>query len=681
MRRDFYLGMARCALSALILSACADESSIAGAAGAQSQTIAAASSGRAVYVIDEDHGAVNIFRADASTLPSVPVGRVPSRISRGADRVVVSLRGERAIAVLKEDAESLTLEEKIDTGAEPVGVVVAPDGKSAYVAASLSGLVQEFDLERGVLTREWAIEGEPRWLALHPAGLALYVATAFGGVPASIDLTTGEVESIALPETQGARFIAGESGGLATMTFPLARRLTGDPGVSPDGTRLLLPGIYVDHTTDTVTDAWAETATGAFSLVNGYGYRVSPVVFHVPLDKSGRALSGRTRAQPISRFVVAGTPAIDVHAPHSYPSSVTIAPEGDHFVVSFESTGGLVAAGLWTGSSETNGFALTSSGGGSAGGSSYGASGTLTLPGRRPSDAELRLDAFSIITDEGPRGAVYVDVSGSGRADGLIVDNFLSRGVVGISAYDITLALSDDEAAINGFRRMQVSRLFELRPALEDSLFERGRKLFYTANDGLISAAGSAISCSTCHFDGRNDGLTWNFVGLGGRQTPSLAGPISLTAPMGWEGGTPSVAEHAIATSKNRMGGPGLSLADARAIEHYLNSSRDLDLPHKRSFAPEVQRGRAIFERADVGCASCHSGQRYTDNLLYPMYGLEAVKTRSLVGIAAGAPYLHDGSLATLREVVLSARDGSMGDTRTLSDADIDDLVAYLESL
>lgn len=674
--------MERCALFALILGACADESSGIGSAGAQSQTIAAASSGEAVYVIDEDHGAVNVFGADTVSIASVAVGLLPSRISRGADRVVVSLRGERAVAVLKEDGDRLTLEKKIDTGAEPVGVVVTPDGTKVYVAASLSGLVQELDLEGGAITREWKIEGEPRWLALHPARLALYVATAFGGVPMAIDLATSEVEPIELPELQGARFIAGENGGLATANFPLSRRLTGDPGVSPDGSRLLLPGIYIDNTTPAVTDEYVETSTNPFSLVNGYNFRVSPVVFQVPLDPSGRAISGRARAQPISRFVVAGTAATDVRAPHSYPSSVTVAPAGDYFVASFESSGGLVAASLWTGSTEVSGFALTSSGagsvsgGGSYGGGSYGGGNTLTLPGRRPDDsANFRLEAFSIITDEGPRGAVFV-------GEGLVVDNFLSRGVVGVSAQDIRVALSGaPEEAIAAFRRMQVSRLFEVRPALEDSLYEKGRKLFYTANDGVVSGAGSAISCSTCHFEGRNDGLTWNFAGRGARQTPSLAGPINLTAPMGWEGGSGSVAEHALATSRYRMGGSGIQESDARAIEHFLNNSRDLDVPNKRSFAPEVQRGRAIFERGDVGCATCHSGQRLTDNLRYPMFGLEAVKTRSLVGIAASAPYLHDGSLATLRDVVLAARDGSMGDTRTLSDAEIDDLVAYLESL
>ena len=53
----------------------------------------------------------------------------------------------------------------------------------------------------------------------------------------------------------------------------------------------------------------------------------------------------------------------------------------------------------------------------------------------------------------------------------------------------------------------------------------------------------------------------------------------------------------------------------------------------------------------------------------------------SQVGIAASAPYLHDGSAQTLEDVVLSARDGAMGYTGGLSEREIQALVAYLETL
>ena len=50
-------------------------------------------------------------------------------------------------------------------------------------------------------------------------------------------------------------------------------------------------------------------------------------------------------------------------------------------------------------------------------------------------------------------------------------------------------------------------------------------------------------------------------------------------------------------------------------------------------------------------------------------------------GIAASAPYLHDGSAPTLRAVLSTARTGEMGNTGRLSEAQMDDLEAYLKSL
>ena len=73
-----------------------------------------------------------------------------------------------------------------------------------------------------------------------------------------------------------------------------------------------------------------------------------------------------------------------------------------------------------------------------------------------------------------------------------------------------------------------------------------------------------------------------------------------------------------------------------------------------------------------------------------PLQG--AFKTPGLRGVARTAPYMHTGAFATLRDVVLFYRDGggSSGFAGTkdismqpllLSDRDVDDLVAFLESL
>src|SRR5262249_54874086 len=117
--------------------------------------------------------------------------------------------------------------------------------------------------------------------------------------------------------------------------------------------------------------------------------------------------------------------------------------------------------------------------------------------------------------------------------------------------------------------------------------------------------------------------------------------------------------------------------------------------------------------RSDVACASCHTGPAFTDSgagnpkldltgivLLHDVgtcvttgfpdvahqdvdgHPRDACKfdTPTLRGIADSAPYLHDGSAATLHDVLEKTR-GKMGNITSLSPADEDALVEYLRSL
>jgi cytochrome c peroxidase len=54
--------------------------------------------------------------------------------------------------------------------------------------------------------------------------------------------------------------------------------------------------------------------------------------------------------------------------------------------------------------------------------------------------------------------------------------------------------------------------------------------------------------------------------------------------------------------------------------------------------------------------------------------------TPGLRGVADSAPYLHDGSAATLRDVLERTR-GRMGNIEGLSPDDLDALVEYMRSL
>ena len=127
-------------------------------------------------------------------------------------------------------------------------------------------------------------------------------------------------------------------------------------------------------------------------------------------------------------------------------------------------------------------------------------------------------------------------------------------------------------------------------------------------------------------------------------------------------------------------------------------------------------RGKELFF-GRARCATCHSGPNFTDGLFhntgvigddlgraafdrvgefqmrpYPFFQMRrAFKTPGLRNVALTAPYQHDGSEASLAEVVrfynLGGRDprsyGKALDIRPLhlTDAELDDLVAFLEAL
>ena len=93
---------------------------------------------------------------------------------------------------------------------------------------------------------------------------------------------------------------------------------------------------------------------------------------------------------------------------------------------------------------------------------------------------------------------------------------------------------------------------------------------------------------------------------------------------------------------------------------------------------------------SEAACSTCHAGPSFTDGLLHDVgtaLGPDETKgpmidTPTLLGLYDTPPYLHDGSAATLEDLLTSAPVGSPhGLAGSYSDSQIGDLVAYLRSL
>ena len=219
-----------------------------------------------------------------------------------------------------------------------------------------------------------------------------------------------------------------------------------------------------------------------------------------------------------------------------------------------------------------------------------------------------------------------------------------------------------------------------------ESVFDTGHAMFHTNPGGA-----SSLACASCHPEGRDDGRVWNFDPIGARRTPTLGGGIvTTTAPLHWDGDmTEGLDTIMTEVFVNRMGGNQNSPRRIDAFGAWLDK-----LPAFRPIEPAdsdaVARGEALFQDAGVGCASCHKGELYTNNETVDVGTGRAFQVPPLVGLGSRAPYMHDGCAPTLRDRFandLTRVDGTVcggnrhGNVEQLDAGQIDDLIAYLETL
>lgn len=203
-----------------------------------------------------------------------------------------------------------------------------------------------------------------------------------------------------------------------------------------------------------------------------------------------------------------------------------------------------------------------------------------------------------------------------------------------------------------------------------------GFVLFHGVHRGINHDG--ALACSTCHTDGRADGLSWK-IQTETRQTPMLAGRMVGTHPYKWDGSDRTIRASLFSTI-TRLGGSGLSPDQTTALVAYLEA---LPRPRPPTLDPAaVARGKAVFTGAG-DCVECHSGPRFTDGKQHRFEStLERADTPSLIGLSASAPYYHDGSAPTLDALVRGAGNvHGMADMSALTAEQRADLAMFLSSL
>lgn len=235
---------------------------------------------------------------------------------------------------------------------------------------------------------------------------------------------------------------------------------------------------------------------------------------------------------------------------------------------------------------------------------------------------------------------------------------------------------------------------------------ELGKQLYF---DKRLSID-KTVSCASCHdpAKGWSNGesvATGVSLKKGGRSAPTVLNTAYQTSQF-WDGRARTLEDQALGPIQNpiemamsleqvveRLNGIGgyrkqfkeVFNADevtseniAKAIASYERTVLSGDAPFDRykagdaqALSPAAERGRALFF-GKANCSACHAGPNFTDNAFHnigvgmdkpqPDIGRQeqsklegdrgAFKTPTLRDIARSAPYMHDGSLQTLEDVV-----------------------------
>lgn len=674
---------------------------------ASSGSLALSNDDGLLYAADSDSN--SLFVLDAKTeelVAKVDVGTQPEKVIVAKDDTIfVANRMSRSISVIhRGEWKEAT---RLATAVEPTGMAI--DGNTLYVVNATMlddaqvGSLMAFDIASLSKKFEIPVGHEPRAVAIvgGKAMVSLYKDSA-GGKGADVTTVDLAKQQVVVAKTDlyerlnksAITGVSNNGGGAQPEPFPTKDGLGGfrvaqfhprgieSLTVSPDGKQVFAATLLSSDTVLPSTQFTQGTIDPGFPSGGGDGYGggscgagavASPAI--VTFDGEGKSVaedvSGcegqRVEGAP-AQIITSGNPTMPIQG----PSATVVDPTGAFlFVVGRESNNVAIMP--------TNSATANDPNNQNVGSSFAGA-------------PEAR-DSAGIGFFDGSAGSVHTTVMVGSGPSGIALSHDGQVAWVH-NAFDHSISRLERK---NGIVQQVRSTQFTSDVLPQDVV--AGRKLFFSASDSRMSSQSTGISCASCHLEGREDGHVWNFTD-GPRQTPSLTGRmLSKTAPFHWNGEFDGLTQFMSQTVNHRMGGAGVSPAMEKQIAAFIDSQPAADNPHKTELrSAAAERGAGVFNKAQ--CNSCHRGETLTDNSFVDVgtyvkdttfslvvddvtrFAKGGLNTPSLLGIARTAPYLHDGSVMTLKERITKGKNADLhGKTAQLSDAEVDDLVEYLKTL
>ncbi len=598
-----------------------------------------------IWNVNPDNNTVTVYNTVTATkVADIGVGASPRSLAITSDgKVWVTNSKDATVSII--DPSSFNVEQTLDlpTGSRPFGIVSDPSGDNVYITLEASGKLLRFDPLLITQTASIDVGENPRHLSINANGNKIYVS----------------------------RFI----------TPPVVGEDTANPQVNQGG--------------------------GEVVVVAASGMTITKTILLGHSDRPDRENGGRGIPNYLGPMIISPD-GISAWTP-SKQDNIQRGALRDGLDLTFESSVRSISSRIeLAGESEDQPARIDHDNGGVAVSGVFDRSGNhlfVALEGSREIaviDNYAKSELFRFDVGRAPQGLA---ISADGMT--LYVHNFMDRS---ITVHD----LSDLFTEVN-LSAQSVVNQDTLDTVTNEQLSASvllGKQHFYDARDQRL-ARDAYMSCASCHNDGGDDGRVWDFTqfGEGLRNTISLNGHggnehglLHWTANFdevhdfegqirNFSGGTGLMTNSDFNATSDPLGAPKTGLSsDLDALAAYVNSLTSFSIsPDRKSngaLTTNAIAGKTIFE--NESCATCHGGQGFTDSptaLLHdigtikpssgdriggPLTGLDAPTLR---GLWATAPYLHDGSAATLAEAV-TAHSGI-----SLSSTELNQLVSYLRQI
>jgi cytochrome c551/c552 len=582
-----------------------------------SSTIVLNGAGDRAFAVNPDNDTVTAINATTlAKLWEAPTAADPRNVTAASDGTIwVTCHDADVVDVLDAASGNPLARLALGYGAAPIGITSTPDRSALLVACSGDGTLRRFSAATRTQNAMLAVGPSPRAIAVNHAGNRALITRFLSG------------------EYEGQVYDVSLSGSMTlTRTISLRRNQGNDGSASSRGVPNYLAGIRISPDGDY---AWVvgkkDNATrGTFTAPS----------FTLGSDNTVRAqlmvVDLATNAEDYDR-------RFDLDNSES-PVAVTFSPLGDYAFIALQGNNLVAVVDVLD-----------------------------YLGNNSPGTIRTRWS-----TGLAPQGLAMNGASGL-----LLTNDFMSRQVTALS---VNPFLSEGAAAVSS---ATVGTVAEERLPEEVLL---GKQVFYNAGDPRMSAEGY-MSCATCHVDGSHDGRTFDFTdrGEGFRNTTDLRGRSGLGHGLvHWSanfdeiqdfendirhgfGGNGFLSDTQFASLSATLGAPKAGASpELDSLAAYVTSLGSLTVPRSPhrddngALSAAAVRGEALFN--SHSCASCHTvANDFTDRQMHDVGTLRAssgqrlagpfttVDTPTLLGLFDTAPYLHNGTAASLREVFTNA--------------------------